>query len=58
MAFSMFDKDGGGSISASEIKEVLGVGKHIEERIWNEIIQEVNPKGDGEIRFDDFKQMM
>jgi calcium-dependent protein kinase len=28
-AFKMFDKDGSGSISASEIKEVLGFGKTI-----------------------------
>ena len=30
-AFNLFDKDGSGSISAIEIKEVLGVGKNIDE---------------------------
>jgi calcium-dependent protein kinase len=29
-AFSMFDRDGGGSISSNEVKEVLGVGKNID----------------------------
>jgi calcium-dependent protein kinase len=30
-AFKMFDKDGSGSISADEIKEVLGFGKTLSE---------------------------
>lgn len=58
MAFSVFDRDGGGSISNNEIKEVLGVGKNIDEKVWNEIIKEVDPNGDGEISFEEFKQMM
>jgi len=57
-AFNLFDKDGGGSISASEIKEVLGVGKNIDEKVWNEIIMEVDSNGDGEISFLEFKVMM
>ena len=51
VAFSVFDKDGGGSISADEIKELLGVGRQIDENIWNDIIMEVAPKGNGEISF-------
>eukprot|EP00347_Sterkiella_histriomuscorum_P020848 403336235 len=57
-AFNLFDRDGGGSISAAEIKEVLGVGKNIDEKIWNEIIMEVDANGDGEISFLEFKVMM
>lgn len=57
-AFNLFDRDGGGSISANEIKEVLGVGKNIDEKIWNEIIMEVDANGDGEISFLEFKVMM
>jgi len=57
-AFNLFDRDGGGSISANEIKEVLGVGKNIDEKIWNEIIMEVDGNGDGEISFLEFKIMM
>lgn len=57
-AFSLFDKDGSGSISANEIKEVLGVGKNIDEKVWNEIITEVDGNGDGEISFEEFKTMM
>lgn len=57
-AFDLFDRDGGGSISSSEIKEVLGIGKKFDDKIWNEIIGEVDIDGDGEISYDEFKQMM
>jgi calcium-dependent protein kinase len=55
VAFNVFDRDGGGSISSSEIKEVLGVGKNIDEQVWAEIVKEVDPNGDGEISFIEFK---
>lgn len=57
-AFNLFDKDGSGSISAIEIKEVLGVGKSIDEKVWNDIIMEVDGNGDGEISFSEFRTMM
>lgn len=34
-AFNLFDKDSSGTISADEVKEVLGVGKNIDEKVWN-----------------------
>ncbi len=55
----MFDKDGSGSISADEIKTVLGVGKKFgDEKVWDEIIKEVDINRDGVICFDEFKYMM
>ena len=49
-AFSLFDKDGGGTISPEEIKEVLGIsGKNIDEKIWDEIVLEVDDDGNQEI---------
>ena len=57
-AFKLFDKDGSGSISSEEVKEVLGIGKNIDEKLWNEIILEVDANGDGEISFEEFKYMM
>ena len=33
-AFAVYDKDGSGSISTDEIKEVLGVGGNISEEVW------------------------
>jgi calcium-dependent protein kinase len=34
-AFKMFDKDGGGSISTEEIKQVLSFGQNLEESVVN-----------------------
>lgn len=57
-AFKMFDKDGGGSISADEIKQTLGVGKNIDEKVWTEVLKESDPDGNGVISFSEFKTMM
>lgn len=57
-AFKMFDKDGGGSISTEEIKQVLSFGQNLEESVVNEIIKQVDANGDGEISFDEFAEMM
>lgn len=38
-AFKMFDKDGSGTISSAEIKEVLGFGKTMSEEAVNEVIK-------------------
>lgn len=52
-------QDGSGSISANEIKEVLGGGRKFgNESIWEDIIKEVDTDGNGEISFDEFKIMM
>jgi Ca2+-binding EF-hand superfamily protein len=55
----MFDHDGSGSISAEEIKEVLGLtdNEEMNEKI-KEIIRQVDENGDGEISIDEFKEMM
>lgn len=37
-AFNLFDRDGSGSISAQEVKDVLGLGKNIEDNVWNQIV--------------------
>lgn len=57
-AFDLFDRDKGGTISSNEIKDVLGIGKQFDDKIWDEIIGEVDINGDGEISFEEFKQMM
>jgi len=54
----MFDKDGSGSISSDEIKEILGFGKTISEEAVLEIIKQVDANGDGEISFEEFSTMM
>jgi calcium-dependent protein kinase len=58
-AFNVFDKDGSGSISGAELKMVLGAGAYdVEDDVWTEIIMEFDPKGEGEISFTQFKDMM
>jgi calcium-dependent protein kinase len=57
-AFSMFDKNGDGSISAKEIRMVLERDQSINKNVWEEIIKEVDINGDGEISLEEFKAMM
>jgi calcium-dependent protein kinase len=56
--FEMFDKDGGGTISAQEIAQILGRNLSKDEKVWNEIVKEVDLNGDGLIDFKEFKTMM
>ena len=48
-AFKMFDKDGSGTISADEIRTVLGSDSSLSLSSINDIIKEVDENGDGEI---------
>ena len=45
----MFDKDGSGTISADEIKEVMGFDSSISRKVIDDIIKEVDENGDGVI---------
>jgi calcium-dependent protein kinase len=60
-AFKMFDKDGSGKISIEEMKNALGAelnDQTEDEDQWNQMIQEVDTDGDGEIDFEEFIAMM
>jgi len=60
-AFRMFDKDGSGKISIDEMKQALGAeveGQTDNEDEWNQLIEEVDIDGDGEIDFEEFISMM
>jgi calcium-dependent protein kinase len=57
-AFKMFDKDGGGSISIDEIKQVLSFGQNLDEEVISQIIKQVDANGDGEISYEEFAEMM
>lgn len=59
VAFRIFDKDGGGSISPEEVKATLvGKNSNIDPEVWNQIIAEVDVDGSGEIEFPEFCLMM
>jgi calcium-dependent protein kinase len=47
MAFKMFDRDGSGTITIEEIKDVFGGMGKVNENFWKEIIKEVDGNGDG-----------
>ena len=57
-AFKMFDKDGGGTISKEEIKQILSFGQSIDEDTVNQIMKQVDDNGDGEISYQEFSEMM
>jgi calcium-dependent protein kinase len=57
----MFDKDGSGKIDNEEVVELLN-GEELKSLASKEAIgtalQEIDANGDGEIDFEEFKQMM
>lgn len=57
-AFSMFDSDGSGKISAEELKNMLGKYHSYDESLWEKLIRSVDENGDGEIDFEEFVNMM
>lgn len=57
-AFSVYDKDGSGSISIDEIKHVIGQGQVISDEVWDQVVKEVDENGDGEVSYEEFKVMM
>lgn len=57
-AFKLFDKDGGGTIDAREIAEVLGQNAAADSSVWEEVIREVDTNGDAKIDFEEFQVMM
>merc|ERR1712070_501726 len=58
-AFSLFDEDGGGSISADELGAVVrSLGQDPTEEELTEMVNEVDTDGNGEIDFEEFCVMM
>jgi len=59
-AFKMFDKDGSGYLEIDEIKAIFNPGgqRNIDEKVWEDLIREVDPNGDGKISLNEFKDMM
>lgn len=58
-AFRVFDKDGNGSISREELRQVMtSLGMKLTAEEEDEMICEADMNGDGEIDYDEFKKMM
>merc|ERR1719277_1641136 len=57
-AFRVFDKDGDGCITKRELTQVLQMDDLKDSKKLDEIIDEVDLDGDGNISFDEFSKMM
>lgn len=58
-AFTYFDKDASGKISLDELKEAMqGNGQDLDDDVFRDIMAEGDENGDGEIDFEEFKNMM
>lgn len=56
--FAAFDADGNGTISASELKVMLGHEDNPDIGSWEELIEEIDSNGDGEIDIKEFEEML
>ena len=58
-AFRVFDKDGNGYISASELRHVMtNLGEKLTDEEVDEMIREADIDGDGQINYEEFVKMM
>lgn len=58
-AFQLFDKDGGGTVSTKELKQVFeALDQHPTDEDILAMISEVDKDGSGEIDFNEFLQLM
>lgn len=58
IAFRLFDKDGSGSITPSELKAILGLSSKYNDKVWNEILNGIEHNKDDEVTYEEFKKMM
>ena len=56
--FNMFDKDNNGKITAEELKNMLQGEEIADEKVWTDIIKEVDKNGDGVIDIHEFLELM
>jgi Ca2+-binding EF-hand superfamily protein len=61
--FNLFDIDHSGTITAGELKKILGSKgsnkkDEVDDNEWDKIIDEVDKDGNGEISFNEFKEMI
>jgi calcium-dependent protein kinase len=60
LAFNSYDKDGSGYLDIDEIKTALGIldSDNVNMQIIQNIINSIDENGDGEISFNEFKELM
>ena len=57
-AFRMFDKDGSGTITVQELKDMLGGPESEGSAVWQQLVKEADANGDGEIDIKEFKTLL
>jgi hypothetical protein len=57
-AFQIFDTKDKGYISNEDLRRVLALDESMNDYIMNKIILQVDANGDGQIQYDEFKDMM
>ena len=58
-AFSVFDKEGNGFIRAAELRQIMtSLGEKLSDEEVDEIINEADLDGDGQVNYEDFVKMM
>ncbi|CAD0010667.1 unnamed protein product [Aureobasidium pullulans] len=58
-AFAVFDRDGSGTISAEELRNVMkSIGENLSDAEIDEMIKEADANGDGNIDYDEFAKIM
>ena len=57
IAFDMFDLDKSGTISFNEFKEILGIKKIRDQKVYKELLEEIPIKENEEMTFEEFKKL-
>lgn len=57
-AFNMFDADQNGMISKGELKSMFETSEKKDDALWQEIFDEVDTDGDGDISYQEFAATM
>ena len=58
-AFKVFDKDGNGFISVTELRQVMNsLGEKLTEEEVDEMMREADTDGDGQVNYEEFVAMM
>ena len=56
--FKIFDRDGSGKISLDEFKQMFKGNNIVDDRVWEEMIREIDINNDGAIEFGEFKDLL
>lgn len=56
--FNMFDKDKSGKISLNELKSMLQGNTVVDDGVWEDLIKQADQNGDGEIEYEEFKDLL